>query len=145
MSAEMAELHPKCNAFGALLDARHVGNLNTAKGTFMRKSIPLFAAMLAVLTVGSVTAQTASDAPHSDRKVAVRVAPVYPDLARKMHIRGIVKVEAVVRANGQVKSTRVLGGNPVLVDAALDAVGKWKFEAAQGETTEVVQLTFDTQ
>lgn len=31
MSAEMAELHPKCNAFGALLDARHVGNLNTAK------------------------------------------------------------------------------------------------------------------
>jgi TonB family protein len=62
-----------------------------------------------------------------------------------MHIRGIVKVEAVVRPNGTVKSTRVLGGNPVLVDAALDAVGKWKFEPAQGETTEVVQLAFEGQ
>jgi hypothetical protein len=38
-----------------------------------------------------------------------------------------------------------LGGNPVLVDAAVDAINKWKFEAEQGETTEVVQLTFEGQ
>jgi outer membrane biosynthesis protein TonB len=44
-----------------------------------------------------------------------------------------------------VKSTRVLGGNPVLVDAAQEAVGKWKFEPTQAETTEPVQLTFDGQ
>ena len=62
-----------------------------------------------------------------------------------MHIHGVVRVEAVVRANGTVKSTRVLGGNPVLVETALDAVGKWKFESAQSETTEVVQLVFETQ
>jgi TonB family protein len=62
-----------------------------------------------------------------------------------MHIHGVVKVEAIVRPNGSVKTTRVLGGNPVLVDAALDAVGKWKFEPAQNETTELVQLSFDGQ
>jgi TonB family protein len=62
-----------------------------------------------------------------------------------MHIHGIVKVEAIVRANGSVKSTRVLGGNPVLVDAAVDAINKWKFEPEQSETTEVVQLTFEAQ
>jgi outer membrane biosynthesis protein TonB len=62
-----------------------------------------------------------------------------------MHIQGIVKIEAVVRPNGSVKSTRVLGGNPVLVDAAADAVSKWKFETGQSETTEVVQLTFVPQ
>jgi len=78
----------------------------------------------------------------SDRKVVTHVSPVYPELARKMHIRGIVRVEAVVRPNGTVKSTRVLGGNPVLVNAAQDAVTKWKFEPAQSESTEVVQLTF---
>lgn len=111
----------------------------------MRKGILLFAALFAALTVSLVTAQTASDSSHLDRKVASRVIPVYPELAKKMHIHGIVKVEAIVRANGQVKSTRVLGGNPVLVNAALDAVGKWKFEAAQSETTEVVQLAFDGQ
>lgn len=62
-----------------------------------------------------------------------------------MHIRGTVRVEATVRPNGAVKSTRVLGGNPVLVTAAQDAVTKWKFEPAQSETTEVVQLTFEGQ
>jgi outer membrane biosynthesis protein TonB len=39
----------------------------------------------------------------------------------------------------------VLGGNPVLVEAAADAVNKWKFEAASSETTEVVQVTFIPQ
>ncbi|HVN17515.1 MAG TPA: energy transducer TonB [Dongiaceae bacterium] len=77
--------------------------------------------------------------------MASRTAPVYPELARKMHIHGIVKVEAIVRPNGTVKSTRVLGGNPVLVEAAQDAVGKWKFEPAQSETTEIVQLAFEAQ
>jgi TonB family protein len=60
-----------------------------------------------------------------------------------MHIQGTVKVEAIVRPNGTVKSTRVLGGSPVLVDAASDAVKKWKFQTSQNETTEVVQLAFE--
>ena len=62
-----------------------------------------------------------------------------------MHIRGIVRVEAVVKPNGAVKATRILGGNPVLIEAAKDAVTKWKFETAQSETTEVVQLSFEDQ
>jgi hypothetical protein len=41
-----------------------------------------------------------------------------------------------------VKSTRVIGGNPVLVQAAANAVSKWKFEVSQGETVEIIQLTF---
>lgn len=92
-----------------------------------------------------VLAQNAPASGNADRKVASRVAPNFPELAKKMHIHGVVRVEAVVRPNGTVKSTRVLGGNPVLVDAAIDAVGKWKFEPAQGETTEIVQLTFEGQ
>jgi TonB family protein len=81
----------------------------------------------------------------SERKINTRVAPAYPELAKKMHLQGVVKIEAVVRPNGSVKSTRVLGGNPVLIDAASDAVSKWKFEPSQAETTEVVQLTFVPQ
>lgn len=109
----------------------------------MRSSVTLFMAAVVVLTTSFVCAQNA--ASSSDRKIASRVTPVYPDLAKKMHIRGTVRVEAIVRPNGSVKTTRVLGGNPVLVDAALDAVGKWKFEPAQNETTELVQLVFDGQ
>ena len=112
----------------------------------MRKGITLLLLGVALLlTTSSADAQTPSSAPTSDRKIAARVAPIYPDLAKRMRLHGIVRVEAVVKPNGVVKSTRVLGGNPVLVDAALDAVSKWKFEAGQTETTEVVQVTFEGQ
>lgn len=109
-----------------------------------RRFAIITAVVLVALTTSLATAQSSAPAT-SERKIASRVAPAYPDLAKKMHIHGTVRVEAVVRPNGSVKSTRVLGGNPVLVDAALDAVGKWKFESGQNETTEVVQLTFEGQ
>lgn len=111
----------------------------------MRRSVLFIVVALIALTTNVVIAQSAPAAANSERKVSSRVAPNYPELAKRMHIRGTVRVEAVVRANGSVKSTRVLGGNPVLVDAAVDAVGKWKFETAPNETTEVVQLTFEGQ
>ena len=91
------------------------------------------------------TFASAQSGANSDRKISARVAPVYPELAKKMHIHGTVRVEAIVRPNGTVKSTRVLGGNPVLVQSAEDAVSKWKFEPTQGETTEVVQLAFEAE
>jgi TonB family protein len=111
----------------------------------MRRRVLFTTVGLIALMTSIAWAQNASAAANSERKVASRVAPSYPELAKKMHIHGIVRVEAVVKANGSVKSTRVLGGNPVLVDAAVEAVGKWKFEPGQGETTEVVQLTFEGQ
>jgi TonB family protein len=89
--------------------------------------------------------QHAAPSTSSERKVITRVAPVYPELARRMHIVGVVKMEAVVRANGTVKLARVLGGNPVLIDAAIAAVGKWKFEPAPTETAEVVQVSFESE
>lgn len=110
----------------------------------MRSGLIILAFIVA-LSCGLAPAQSTTVSSGSDRKVASRVAPVYPDLARKMHIHGVVRVEATVRPNGSVKSTRVLGGNPVLIEAAQDAVGKWKFEPGQSETTEVVQLAFEGQ
>jgi len=103
----------------------------------------LFLILAVTLASPLADAQSSTVASSSERKVAARVAPVYPELAKKMHIHGVVKVEAIVRPNGSVKSTRVVGGNPVLVEAAQDAVARWKFEPSQSETTEVVQLTFE--
>jgi TonB family protein len=110
----------------------------------MRKAIACAAIILSALA-SLATAQNKTEATSSARKVVARVAPVCPDLARKMHIQGTVRVAAVVKPNGDVKNTRVLGGNPVLVDAASEAVAKWKFEAAPSETTEVVQVVFNTE
>ena len=126
---------------------QELSKLNLTKemlGSMAKRNSSL-AALLLVLTMGMAAAQNAPVTSPSERKVATRVAPVYPELAKKMHIRGIVRVEAVVKPNGAVKATRVLGGNPVLIEAAKDAVTKWKFETAQSETTEVVQLSFEDQ
>lgn len=113
-----------------------------------RKAKFVKAGFIAVAIIALVTIAAAQNTPASSnggRKVTARVAPSYPELAKKMHIRGVVKVEVVVKPNGSVKSTRVLGGNPVLVESATDAVSKWKFEPGTDETTEVIQLTFEPQ
>ena len=68
---------------------------------------------------------------------------MYPELAKRMSISGVVKVEVVVAPNGSVKSTKVVGGHPLLVNAAVDAVKKWRFETASEETTGVVEFKFD--
>jgi len=98
------------------------------------------AALFATLLTGTSKAQAPG---REERKVVSRIAPFYPEIAKRMQIGGVVKLEVVVRANGRVKSTKVLGGSPVLIQAATTAVGKWKFEVAPQETTEVVQVVFE--
>lgn len=107
------------------------------------KYVILLLTVLVTLSAGMVGQQTTTSNP--ERRVTARVNPDYPELAKRMHIHGIVKIEAIVRAAGTVRSARVLGGNPVLADAAVSAVEKWKFEPGSGETTEVVQVTFESQ
>ena len=79
----------------------------------------------------------------STRKVQTKVAPVYPELARRMRIVGVVKVHVTVAANGTVKDTKVLGGHPLLANAVMDAVRKWHYEASPKETTETLEFRFD--
>ena len=77
------------------------------------------------------------------RKAKSKVQAIYPELARKMNLSGTVKVEVVVLPNGTVKGARVMGGHPVLANAALDAVKKWRFEPAAMESTCIVDFKFD--
>jgi protein TonB len=86
----------------------------------------------------------AEDAELS-RKVKNKVAPVYPDIARRMNISGTVKVAVVVAPNGTLRSTKVVGGHPLLVTAAVDALKKWKFEPAVEESTGVVEFKFQPE
>ncbi|MGA7138518.1 MAG: energy transducer TonB [Terriglobales bacterium] len=80
---------------------------------------------------------------ETTRKIKARVEPVYSDLARRMKITGTVKVRVIVAANGSVKTASLIGGHPVLANAALDAVKRWHFEAAPQESTEIVEFRFD--
>ena len=74
-----------------------------------------------------------------------KVPPIYPDLAKRTNITGIVKLKATIGPNGSVKSVEPLGGNPVLIKAAQDAVTKWKYAPAPKETRQLIELRFDTR
>jgi protein TonB len=76
------------------------------------------------------------------RKVKNRVEPVYPELAKRNNISGSARVELVVTPDGRVKDVKVLGGNPVLVQAVMAAVVKWKYEPAAEESTIVIKFDF---
>ena len=55
------------------------------------------------------------------------VLPVYPDIAMRAHIGGMVILEAVIDAQGRVVNVKVLRSVPLLDQAAIDAVRQWEF------------------
>jgi TonB family protein len=79
------------------------------------------------------------------RKIVNRVTPHYPEIARTMNLKGNVKAEAVVAANGTVKTIDVKGGHPVLVRAAQNAIYKWRWAPAAHETREPIEVRFDPE
>jgi len=106
------------------------------------RALLLSSLLLSVLTAVHTPSFAQEDKADGERKVVNRVMPNYPDIARTMHLTGVVKVEAVVASNGTVKSVEVKGGHPLLVKAAQDAVYKWKWVSAAHETKEPVEVRF---
>jgi TonB family protein len=97
----------------------------------------------ALFGVMAISVSRALAQEEISRKVKTRVAPVYPALAKQMNISGIVKVQVTVAPNGTVKATKLVGGHPLLANAALDAVKKWRFETGPDEITGIVEFKFD--
>jgi len=77
------------------------------------------------------------------RVIVRKVAPKYPEIARRMSISGTVKVVAVVEPDGKVKSVEAAGGHPLLIQAAQAAISQWKFAPASAESREPVELHFN--
>lgn len=77
-----------------------------------------------------------------DRAIKQRVAPIYPELAKRMKVSGVVKIAATVSPDGTVSATKVVSGNHMLSGAAEDAVHKWKFVPADSESTIEVDVNF---
>lgn len=87
--------------------------------------------ILLALTVGLIIPTAAA---AEDRKVKNQVQPIYPELAKTMHLAGTVKVEITINQQGAVTNAKVIGGHPVLADSAVKAVQKWRYETGSEET-----------
>jgi len=115
------------------------GNL-VEKSSFGFKQVAvklMQAAALALIVTMAMPAHAADD-----RAVKSRVAPIYPDIARRMKISGSVKIEATVDAEGKVSETKTVSGNRILAPAAEDAVRKWKFAPGAGTAKVSVEVDF---
>jgi len=77
------------------------------------------------------TAAFAGEKVEPPAKVIEKVAPQYPEEARKEKIEGVVIVKIRVETDGSVQDPEILSGPEVFHQATLDAVNQWRFEAPQ--------------
>jgi TonB family protein len=109
--------------------------MNRTLGKFLIAGVALAALLLLGMpNYGGAQPQAAAEKPvkvAGDIKpptLIKKVAPVYPEEARKQGIEGLVILEATVDVNGKVKDVKVLRPVPALNQAAIDAVKQWVYE-----------------
>ncbi len=109
-----------------------------------KKNLPIISDSLVIYQDGKVIFRTdgASGSPRPESgdakpessstelpiaRVAHKVTPEYPELAKQRHIEGPVVLEALIGENGEVQQLDVISGAPILARAASAAVRNWRF------------------
>jgi periplasmic protein TonB len=85
-----------------------------------------------------------------EARLVHRVQPDYPMPARILHLAGTVELEAIIGTDGSIRQLEVLSGNPILAQAAREAVQQWRYQPTllNGQAVEVethVTVTFVMQ
>jgi TonB family protein len=113
--------------------------VNRGRGFLLRLSqlvmILLFSALPFVAQIQEQTTR--------ERKLITRVEPEYPDTLKRLYIGGVVRVEVEVEPNGVIKSTKLLGGSPILGQSTMKAIKQWKYAPAASAETLTVKFEFD--
>jgi TonB family protein len=76
------------------------------------------------------------------RKLISSPAPAYPEMARKLRLIGVVKLQVVIAPDGKITSTKVIGGHPLLVNSVEETLKNWKYAPASTETTTQLEFNF---
>jgi TonB family protein len=95
------------------------------------------AAVLALVVALAMPARAADE-----RAVKTKVAPTYPEIAKRMRVSGVVRLAVTVDSEGKVTGVKPISGNGMLSVAAEDAVRRWRFEPGAGASTVEVSLGF---
>ena len=103
---------------------------------FSRRSFTHF--LLGSFLFGTGSAFAAS----AHRAVISKVPPIYPELARRMHVSGTVVLHLVVAPDGSVSDAKVESGHALLGPAAQEAVKRWKFEPSSETSDLTVDVNF---
>ena len=95
----------------------------------------IFLAMTLILTALNLRAQ-------DGRKVIASPTPAYPEMAKRIGLIGVVKVQVVIGQDGKIKETKVTGGHPLLVSSVEETLKSWKYAPASTETTTTLEFRF---
>jgi TonB family protein len=104
----------------------------------LRSSSPLLLAGSVALCISA-----ASAASNVQRAIVSRVAPTYPELARRMHVGGKVVLLVTIQPDGSVSSTKVESGHALLVPAAQEAVTHWRFAPNPESSETEIEVNFN--
>jgi TonB family protein len=91
----------------------------------------LRATLLASCLLAAVFAQA------EDRPIVRRVQPSYPEIAKRMHVTGVVEVQVTVNPDGKVQEAKALNGHPMLKDAAANAAKSYVYEPGATSTEKI--------
>ena len=80
-------------------------------------------------------------------KLLRKVIPEYPALARSARISGVVRLIGTIGEDGTIRNLQLVSGHPLLVRAAMEAVGQWIYKPTllNGKPVEVIapiEVTF---
>jgi TonB family protein len=96
----------------------------------------------------AVTGGLREDADDFRNRLTYSPHPVYPELAQRVGIQGVVKLQVRVQKDGRLEVLKLLQGEPALAEAAITAVKQWRGKPAwiNGKQVEVVStVTFNFQ
>ena len=101
---------------------------------------PILCLVLLSVCLGAATPVSAQQA-DSGRKLLRRVEPKYPDDLKRHDIGGVVRLSIEVTPQGSVRKIAPIGGNPILLEAAMAAVRQWKY--APSDSTQTLEVKID--
>jgi TonB family protein len=92
--------------------------------------------------IAGIFASVAHAQDQSPRRLLNRVTPKYPEYLKTHDIGGVVRLSITVSPSGNVKTVAPVGGNPILIDAAVEAVKQWKYAPGEESNTFEVKVDF---
>jgi protein TonB len=66
--------------------------------------------------------------------------PAYPTIAKTTRTQGLVRIQAIIAVDGTIRNLKVISGPPLLVNAAVEAVSRWRYQPTllSGNAVEVI-------
>lgn len=125
----------------ANLDSTRISKKPSDTARLLRFAVCL--AALVIATAVFTSAQQGLPAAKSERKLVTRVEPEYPAILRARQIGGTVRLEVTITPKGTVKNVELIGGNPILAEAAISAVKRWTYAPGDAVSTAQVSLEFN--